>query len=222
MSAFKRLFGRFRLGRGARPDDAEPPLAAVEWVVAGLGNPEPKWKRSRHNAGFMVVDRLAATRGAKLSRRRLKGLTADAKLAGASVMLVKPETYYNASGDCVAAILGYFHVPVERLVVVHDELDLEPGRLRLKRGGGSAGNRGVISIEEALGTAEFIRVRIGIGRTLADENDRDYLLKPMTGKEMEAFAPAIARACEAVETLVADGLERAMNRYNPRSAAAGK
>jgi PTH1 family peptidyl-tRNA hydrolase len=220
MGGLKRLFGRFRTGRRAQGD--EHPAARIEWVVAGLGNPEPKYRKSRHNSGFMVIDRLAELHGAELARRRFKGLTAETTIGAVPVMLVKPETYYNLSGDCIGAILGYFRISAERLIVVHDELDLEPGRLRLKRGGGSAGNRGIISIEAALGTADFIRVRVGIGRSPAQEDDKEYLLKPMNEQELEAFRPIASRAAQAVETIVTEGLERAMNLFNQRSPASAK
>ncbi len=215
MGGLKRLFGRFRAGR--RDEGDVRAGARFEWVIAGLGNPEPKYRRSRHNSGFMVIDRLAQVHGVELSRRRFKGVTAEAKFGTQPVLLVKPETYYNLSGECVGATLGYFHVPPERLIVIHDEMDLEPGRLRLKRGGGSAGNRGIISIETAIGTPEFIRVRVGVGHSPTQEDDKDYLLKPMTGQEMEAFQAVATRAAQAVETIIADGLERAMNLYNQRS-----
>src|SRR5208337_2744301 len=113
-------------------------------------------------------------------------------------LLVKPQTFYNLSGACVSDLLGYFKVAPERLIVVHDELDLEADRLRIKQGGGDAGNRGVRSIAESLGTTDFIRVRIGIGRPPEDEENKDYLLRAMTAAERQAFAPILERAARAV------------------------
>jgi len=164
----------------------------------------------------MTIDRIARAKGVELGRRRFKGVTAEVRLAGMPAILVKPQTFYNLSGECISALLAYFKVPLVHLIVVHDELDLEAGTLRIKRGGGDAGNRGVRSIAELLGSTEFIRVRIGIGRPSANEEDVDYLLRPMTTAERQALTPALERAAGAVEAIAEDGLEAAMNRYNQR------
>jgi PTH1 family peptidyl-tRNA hydrolase len=151
-------------------------------------------------------------------------------LAEKPALLVKPQTFYNLSGECISDLLGYFKLSPERLIVVHDELDLEAGRLRIKQGGGDAGNRGVRSIAESLGTTDFIRVRIGIGRPQGftseiemepgqqpkTEENKDYLLRPMTTAERHALAPILERAVNAVEAIAQQGLEAAMNRYNQR------
>jgi len=226
MAAIKRLFGSFRSSRGKKSEsEARSP---VQWVVAGLGNPGEQYSRSRHNAGFMTIDRIAKAKGAELSRRRFKGVTAEIPLAGKPAMLVKPQTFYNLSGECISDLLVYFKIAAAHLIVVHDELDLEAGRLRIKQGGGDAGNRGVRSIAESLGTTDFIRVRIGIGRPPGfivemepgrqpkTEENKDYLLRPMTAAERQALAPILERAASAVEAIAEHGLEAAMNRYNQR------
>jgi peptidyl-tRNA hydrolase, PTH1 family len=214
MSPIGRLFRHFRSAKTAgqgTPDGG----GEIQWVVAGLGNPGDQYQRSRHNLGFMTIDRLAAAHAVKLSRRRFKATYAPTTIDGRATILVKPETFYNLSGDCLAAMLGHFKVPVERLVVIHDDLDIEAGRLRLKRGGGDAGNRGVRSIAERLG-ADFIRVRLGVGRPPAEDDSKDFVLKPMTRDELASFEPVIARAAEAVETVMIEDLDRAMGRYNQR------
>ncbi|HEY6421233.1 MAG TPA: aminoacyl-tRNA hydrolase [Candidatus Binataceae bacterium] len=218
MAGLKRLFDRFRALKGPDKEKKHPPeiAADIQWVIVGLGNPDTKYRLTRHNAGFMTLDRIAAAQGVEIGARRFKGLTGRAQIDGATVLLVKPQTYYNLSGECVAAVLGYFRVPVERLIVVHDELDLEAGRLRLKRDGGDAGNRGVRSVAESLGSREFIRIRIGIGRPPGDDEEHEFLLRPAAARENEAFAKCVERAAEAVEAVVADGLEKAMNRFNQR------
>ena len=218
MAAIKRLFGAFRSSREKRSESEAH--SSIEWVVAGLGNPGDEYARSRHNAGFMTIDRIAKKNGAAMNRRKFKGLTGDIMLAGKPALLVKPQTFYNLSGECVADLLGYFKIPPQRLIVVHDELDIEAGRLLIKQGGGDAGNRGVRSIVEALGATEFIRVRIGIGRP-ADpgedkEGNKDYLLRPMTSAERQTLDANLDRAASAVEAIAELGLERAMNRYNQR------
>jgi PTH1 family peptidyl-tRNA hydrolase len=176
----------------------------------------------------MTIDRIAKAEGVELGRRRFKGVTAEITLAEKPAILVKPQTFYNLSGECISDLLGYFKIAPQQLIVVHDELDLEAGRLRMKQGGGDAGNRGVRSIAESLGTTDFIRVRIGIGRPPGfttemepgrqpkTEENKDYLLRPMTTVERQALAPILDRAASAVEAIAANGLEAAMNRYNQR------
>jgi peptidyl-tRNA hydrolase, PTH1 family len=216
MSRLGRLFGAFRSSKKKEDERRSAERTAIEWVVAGLGNPGKEYARSRHNAGFMVVERIAQAKHAALARRRFGGVTADVDLAGVPAILARPETFYNASGNCVAALLGYFKLGPERLIVVHDDLDLEPGRLRLKQGGGDAGNLGVRSIVESLGTRDFIRVRVGIGHPLEHEDSRDYVLKQMRAAEFEEFRRALERAAEAVEAIASEGLGRAMGRFNQR------
>lgn len=210
MSRLARLFDRFRPARAGRP----PENAEARWAIVGLGNPDERYRRSRHNAGFMVIDSLARQSNAALSKRRVKGATARALLDGQPVLLVQPLTYYNLSGECVSALRGYFKIPVERLVVVHDELDLEPGRIQVRRGGGDAGNRGIRSIIDALGSPDFIRVRIGIGHPLGGEDEKDYLLRAMSSDELAEFAAVIERAAGAVRAVVTQDLTRAMNAFN--------
>ena len=229
MAAIKRLFGNFRSSRAKKSDSESH--SKIQWVVAGLGNPGEEYSRSRHNAGFVTIDRIAKAKGVDLSRRRFKGVTAETTLAEKPALLVKPQTFYNLSGECISDLLGYFKIPPQNLIVLHDELDLEAGRLRIKQGGGDAGNRGVRSIAESLGTNDFIRVRIGIGRTPGftneiemepgrqpkTEENKDYLLRAMTAAERQAMAPLLERAALAVEAIAEHGLEAAMNRYNQRN-----
>lgn len=216
MGRLKHLFEKFRPAPGREPSDAEP-RARTRWVIAGLGNPGGQYARSRHNVGFFVLEELAHRAGVELKSRKFKGLVAEARVAGEQALLAKPQTYYNLSGECVSAILGYFKVEPSRLIVVHDDLDLETGRLRLKQGGGDAGNRGVRSIAQALGTTGFIRVRVGIGRPRPESDSKDHVLTPMGTRELESLEDTIERACDAVGTIIADGLERAMNRFNQRA-----
>jgi len=219
MGRLGQMFSRFRSARAGSESPSEKPeeLREMRWVVAGLGNPGDQYHRSGHNIGFMVIDRLAEKCGASLDRRKFKGISGEARIGADAVILVKPQTYYNLSGECVAAILGYYKTPAERLIVVHDEIDLEPRQLRLKRGGGDAGNRGVRSIAAVLGTPEFVRVRVGIGRPAPGLEAKDHVLHKMGRAELEAFKASIARAAEAVEAVIEGGLERAMNLYNQRA-----
>jgi peptidyl-tRNA hydrolase, PTH1 family len=215
MSSLQRLFERFR--RSPRTErESEAPDDRSRWLIAGLGNPGGQYATSRHNLGFMTVDRIASQCAVQLSERKFKAIYALAGIAGHPVVLVKPQGYYNASGESVGALVGYYHVAVEKLIVIHDDLDLEAGRLQLKRGGGDAGNRGIRSIIESLGGADFVRVRIGIGHGPAGHAPNDHVLRPMTPEEIESFGPSLDRAAEAVRTIVAGSLEQAMNRFNVR------
>ncbi|HVN27430.1 MAG TPA: aminoacyl-tRNA hydrolase [Candidatus Binataceae bacterium] len=217
--SLKNLFGGFRRAPKEKIEDAgaSDSHGETRWVIAGLGNPGEDYAGSRHNAGFRVMDQIAKNKHARFDRRKFKGELAEAELAGARVLLVKPQTYYNGSGECVAAILGYYKVPPSRLIVVHDELDLQVGRLRLKQGGSDAGNRGVRSVEQSLGTPDFIRVRVGVSRPPGERESKDYLLERMSTEARASLAGSIERAAEAVEAIIADGLERAMGRFNQRA-----
>ena len=215
MSRIGRLFGGFR--RKTQSDEPAEAHSTIAWVVAGLGNPGKEYAGSRHNTGFMVLDRLAREKQVEFGRRRFNGVTAEVDISGNRTILVKPETYYNRSGDCIAALLGYFKVPVERLILVHDELDLEPGRIRIKLGGGDAGNNGVHSVIEALGTPDFIRVRVGIGKPPPGDADHGHILRPVNRGGGSRPDETLDRAMEAIQSIVTDGLSRAMGRYNQRS-----
>jgi len=216
MSRFGRLFERFRPLRAQEHDAASHGCEELRWLVAGLGNPGEQYRHSRHNAGFIVAQRLAAKRGAVLSRRKFNGIYAEIRLDSTSAILLMPQTFYNRSGECVSAMLGYFKIPIERLIVVHDEMDLRMGQLRIKRGGSDAGNRGVRSIIESLTTPDFVRVRVGIGHLQGAGDDINYLLKPLTDEEMTAMEAVCDRAADAVTAVICQGLERAMNLYNQR------
>ena len=215
MSRFGRLFDKFRSSSGTANDPALPMRGEIRWLVVGLGNPGDQYRRSRHNAGFMVIERLAAARGIELTKRKFNGFYGEARDGQAITMLAMPQTFYNRSGEFVAGLSGYFKIPLERIIVVHDDMDLPTGRIRLKCGGGDAGNRGVRSIADALGK-DFMRVRIGIGHPAGDHGDVDHVLQPLGKDEVRDFEPVLARAGEAISALIRDGLERAMNQFNTR------
>jgi peptidyl-tRNA hydrolase, PTH1 family len=213
--SIRNLFGGFRRAPKEKIEAPPDSVAETRWVVAGLGNPGEEYSRSRHNAGFRVMDRIAKAKNIELDRRKFKGFIAEVELGGAPTILVKPQTYYNGSGECVAGVLGYFKVPPARLIVVHDELDLEAGRLRLKRGGSDAGNRGVRSVADSVGP-DFIRVRIGVNRPPGEQDGKDYLLENMSVAARASLDDSIERAAQAVEAIIVDGLDRAMGRFNQR------
>jgi peptidyl-tRNA hydrolase, PTH1 family len=214
MGKISRLFDRFR---PAAPVDQEPDeIPGGRWVVAGLGNPGEQYSRSRHNLGFMAARRLAKWQAVELNRRKFNGLYAETSIAGAPCIIVIPQTFYNRSGDCLAPLVGYFKVPVERLIVIHDEMDLPLPQIRIKRGGSDAGNRGVRSITTSLGTPDFIRVRIGVSHPGEAGQAVEHVLKPLTGEELRLLEDVLGRVSDAIGAIIADGLERAMSVYNRR------
>jgi len=183
-------------------------------VVVGLGNPGSSYARSRHNVGFRVVHALAERHGLRFSRRAYKSLVAEGRVGGAGVLLMKPQTYMNLSGEAVGRVRRALALDPRRFIVVYDDLDLAVGRVRVRDGGSAGGHHGVESIIEALGSKAFPRVRVGIGRPASQSGNVDYLLDAMTTEEAETLAEAVARAADAVETMLAEGVPAAMNRFN--------
>ncbi|CRK49473.1 peptidyl-tRNA hydrolase [Rhodococcus sp. RD6.2] len=184
-------------------------------LVVGLGNPGPQYEKTRHNVGFMVVDALAARERARFSVHKKSGADAvTIRLAGRQVILAKPRTYMNLSGKPVAALARFFSVDPGNLVVVHDELDLDYGTLRLKMGGGEGGHNGLRSISQALGTKDYLRTRVGIGRPPGRMDPADYVLKPFSTVERKELDLVCEEAADAVELLLRVGLEAAQNQLH--------
>jgi PTH1 family peptidyl-tRNA hydrolase len=183
------------------------------WLVAGLGNPGADYRGTRHNVGFMVADRLA---GAAFRPARHQVEAAWVRLGDVSVALVKPQAFMNLSGPPVADWLAALSLTPDRLVVVHDDLDLPLGRLRVSAQAGAGGHRGVASIQASLGTKAFARVRVGIGRPPESAEAVDHVLEVFSPGEMPVLSRALEDAAEAVQVLIRHGLARAMNRYNRR------
>lgn len=189
--------------------------AGQAWLVVGLGNPGAEYAGTRHNIGFDVVEELARRMHAGLrTHKRTRALTAEGRLAGQRVVLGKPMTYMNRSGDAVAGLLSFFRIPVDRLVVVHDELDLPLDSLRLKAGGGAGGHNGLKSISASVGTVDYARVRVGIGRPPGRMDPAAYVLRRFSAEERKAADLAVQRASDAVEVLVSEGLAKAQNGFN--------
>src|SRR5919106_2793466 len=195
----------FRRGEGA---------SSLDLLVAGLGNPGREYAGTRHNVGFMVADELARRHAASF-RSKFSGEVTDLRLDG-RVALVKPQTFMNESGRSIGAAVRYFKVPPEALLVVHDEVDLEPGRLQVRLGGGLAGHNGLRSVAHHVGTSDFLRLRVGVGRP--QRGDRrpvaDFVLSPFpVDLDVEGL---VARAADAVELVATEGLEAAQQRFNER------
>lgn len=186
--------------------------AADRWLVIGLGNPGAEYEATRHNLGFRVVDELAARHHARVKDRAARSLTGRIRIGDRELMLAKPQTYMNDSGRAAKALRDKYHVPLERTIVVHDELDLPFGRLRVRRDGSAAGHNGLKSVIEGYGSKDFIRVRLGVGRPIGP--GMEYLLSPFTPQERAALPPILARAADAVLFLVEHGLDQTMTEFN--------
>ncbi len=190
-------------------------MAEDRYLVVGLGNPGPAYAATRHNVGFMVADLLADRMSSRFKAHKGRADVVEGRLVGVPVVLAKAKSYMNESGGPVASIRDFFKVPVERIVVIHDDLDLPYGTLRLKRGGGDGGHNGLRSVTSALGSREYLRVRLGIGRPPGRMDPADYVLRPFVAAEARELPFHVDRAVDAVETLLRDGLGRAQNGFHP-------
>lgn len=201
------------------------------WLIAGLGNPGPRYRDNRHSIGFKVVDELARRSQCQGFRSKHGGELATVRIAGQSAILLKPMEYMNLSGFAVQRASAFHKVPVEEIIVVHDEIDLDFARLRLKKGGGHGGNNGVRSIIEQLGTRDFARVRVGIGKpqrvqadgaeipAAAGDSDRrvsNWVLSDFPADQQDEVDTLIASAADAVECIIAEGMKSAMNKFNAK------
>jgi PTH1 family peptidyl-tRNA hydrolase len=187
--------------------------STLDLLIAGLGNPGARYERDRHNVGWMVVDELARRHGATF-KSKFNGRLSETRVGEARVALLKPETYMNESGRSITAAARFFKAAPDEVLVVHDDVDLEVGRLQARLGGGLAGHNGLRSISQSLGTPEFLRLRIGVGRPgRGDPRDvADYVLTPFEAHDDRDGV--VARAADAVETLLSEGLEVAQQRFN--------
>jgi len=189
-------------------------MADDRWLVVGLGNPGPSYESTRHNAGFLVVDELVRRAGGRLKAHKGRADVLETRVSGHPAVLAKPRSYMNESGGPVAALRDYYKVPPERLVVVHDELDIPFGTVKVKLGGGDGGHNGLKSIRRSIGTGDYLRVRFGIGRPPGRQDPADYVLKPFAAAERKDLAWALDRTADAVESLLADGLEATQGEYH--------
>ena len=191
------------------------PSGSVSWLIVFLGNPGPKYECTRHNAGFMAGDALAKKLGVSINRLRFKALTAAAEINGEKVLLMKPQTFMNLSGEAVGQAARFYEIPPERVLVVSDEISLPLGKLRVRPKGSAGGHNGLKSIITSLGSDAFPRIRIGVGAPPHPDYDMaDWVLSVFRNQDLEDMLAASDRAAEAVTTYISDGPERAMNRFN--------
>ncbi len=200
------LFGRAKKAASAGP---------VDWLIVGLGNPGAKYIETRHNAGWHLLDTIVRDHGDfRFDEKRSQGLIARGELVGVKVALVKPQTFMNLSGQAVAPIARFYKVPPERILVVFDDVDLPVAALRLRPRGGAGGHKGMQSIIQQLGTTEFPRLRLGIGRPPGQMAVEAYVLQKFKPAEWQAMLVTYERGVEAVKTVLTEGLDQAMNKFN--------
>ena len=184
------------------------------FLLIGLGNPGREYRDNRHNAGFMLIDRLAVRLNARGMKLQSKAIVTSTIYQGRKLILAKPQTYMNLSGHSVQGLANFYKLPLDNLLVAHDDLDLPFGTIRLRPGGGPGGQKGVASAIERLGTKDFARLRIGIGRPPGRMDPADYVLQDFSDEEMKTLSENLDHAADAVLLFVMEGLDRAMNKYN--------
>lgn len=189
----------------------------VTWLIVFLGNPGVKYEGTRHNAGFMAADAMAKAKGVSINRLRFRALTAQCVIGGENVLLMKPQTYMNLSGEAVGEAARFYKIPPEHIIVISDEMALPIGKLRIRMKGSAGGHNGLKNIISHIGTEAFPRIRLGVGAPPhADYDVKDWVLSAFKNQDADDMAQAAARAAEAAECYIAEGAERAMNKFNTK------
>lgn len=209
MADLNELFRRIFSGK------KEEPLPPVEWLIVGLGNPGDKYRGTRHNAGFVAIDAIAEKAGVKIDRSAHKGLTGRGVLEGRGVLLLKPETFMNLSGESVREAAAFYKIPPEKILVLCDDISFEPGRIRIRRNGSHGGHNGLRNISELLGSDAFPRIRIGVGQKPRPDYDLvDWVLGKLPEEDAKKIADRAADFYDAAALIVSGRIEDAMNRYS--------
>ncbi|NQU38135.1 MAG: aminoacyl-tRNA hydrolase [Actinobacteria bacterium] len=187
------------------------------WLIAGLGNPGKEYAATRHNIGYMVLDLLAERMGERFTKhRRAHADTAEGRLDGVRVVLVRSRTYMNESGAAIRAAADYSSIPLSNIIVIHDELDIDFDAIKIKVGGGDGGHNGIKSTKKSLASGDFFRVRVGIGRPPGRQDPADYVLRSFSSSERKELPSVVDSAADAVEAIVTEGLAVAQNRYHSK------
>ena len=186
-------------------------------LVVGLGNPGKEYTLTKHNVGFLVLDELSQRVGVEINKNKFQSLCGETFVEGNKVIFLKPQTYMNRSGGAVASASDFYKIPPENIIVVHDEMDLSLGRIMIKPGGGSAGNKGIKSIISSLGNKNFIRIRLGIGKPETESDGVDHVLSNFTKNEIEIVQDSILTAADATLEIIQNGLQSAMNKFNVKT-----
>lgn len=186
-------------------------------LIVGLGNPGKRYEVTRHNIGFMVLEKLAIDWEVEIKNRSFNALWGKRTIAGKNLLLAKPQTFMNLSGTAVRQLQSFFKTDISNLIVIHDDLDLPFGAIRLKSGGGTAGHKGLASIESNLGTSGFVRVRLGIGKPVDKSRIESYVLEPFRKEEQEVLPDVVSRAADACAEIVWNGLQKAVSKYQTKN-----
>ena len=187
----------------------------ISWIIAGLGNPEPKYEITRHNAGFLAIDRIADNANVSIKKMKFHALIGEAELGGERCLLLKPLTYMNKSGEAIAEAMRYYQIPPERVLILFDDISLDPGKLRIRQKGSAGGHNGIKSIIEMTKSSDFPRIKIGVGKKPHPDYDlADWVLSKFKKDELPLMDEAFTNAADAAAMIVSGSVDRAMNRYN--------
>ena len=184
------------------------------YLIIGLGNPEEEYSKTRHNMGFNAINKIADQYGIKVNKSKFQGLYESAIIEGKKVMLIKPQTYMNLSGECIKQFVDFYKIPNEDILVIYDDMDIEPGKIKIRKKGGAGGHNGMKSIIQMLGTEEFPRIRIGIGRPEHNGDEINYVIGAIPGEEIPKLEEGVEKAKDAVIEILKNGIDSAMNKLN--------
>ena len=183
-------------------------------LIIGLGNPGKEYENTRHNTGFMVLDRLSEKLNIEMTQNKFKGLYGKSKYKGEDVILLKPQTYMNLSGECIKQFVDFYKIQKEEILVIYDDMDIEPGKVKIRKKGGAGGHNGMKSIIKMIGTEEFARIRTGIGRPKHSGDDINYVIGAIPEEEIPKLDEGVEKAKEAVIEILKNGIDSAMNKLN--------
>ena len=184
------------------------------YLIIGLGNPEEEYSKTRHNMGFNAINKIAEQYGIKVNKSKFQGLYESAIIEGQKVMLIKPQTYMNLSGECIKQFVDFYKIQKEEILVIYDDMDIEPGKIKIRKKGGAGGHNGMKSIIKMLGTEEFARIRTGIGRPEHSGDDINYVIGAIPEEEIPKLQEGVEKAKEAVIEILKNGIDSAMNKLN--------
>lgn len=184
------------------------------YLIIGLGNPEPEYSYTRHNMGFSVLNEIAKRNGIGINKEKFDGLYGTGVINGEKVMLIKPQTYMNLSGKSIKKFVDFYKINIDEIIVIYDDLDIEEGLIKIRKKGGAGSHNGMKSVVEELGTTDFSRIRVGIGKLSEDIDLKYYVLEKLSKKEYEVLETGIINAAKAVEDIIKLGIDNAMNKYN--------
>lgn len=184
------------------------------YLIIGLGNPEEEYSKTRHNMGFNAINKIADQYGIKVNKSKFQGLYESAIIEGKKVMLIKPQTYMNLSGECIKQFVDFYKIQKEEILVIYDDMDIEPGKIKIRKKGGAGGHNGMKSIIKMLGTEEFARIRTGIGRPKHNGDDINYVIGAIPEEEIPKLQEGVEKAKEAVIEILKNGIDSAMNKLN--------